>query len=87
MTTDPHPDPELRAARRERALRWPHTDLHGYPTVSDEEVIEETLAATPKAEAYLRKPFTRAELAAVLLLLLRRQGFISPHPFVYCMSL
>jgi hypothetical protein len=29
MTADPHHDPELWAKRRERAIRWMHTDLHG----------------------------------------------------------
>jgi hypothetical protein len=50
MTNDPHHDPELWAKRRERALRWLHTDLKGYPTVSAEEETEETLAAEPKPE-------------------------------------
>ena len=45
MTTEPQHDPELWAARRERALRWLHTDLKGYPTLSAEEETEETLAA------------------------------------------
>jgi hypothetical protein len=50
MTTDLHHDPELWAKRRERALRWLHTDLKGYPTVSAEEETEETLAAEAKPE-------------------------------------
>lgn len=53
MSTD-KPDPLLWAARRERAKRWLHTDLKGYPTVSDEEETEETLAAEPTPEQ-LRK--------------------------------
>ena len=47
---DEHTDPLLESARRERALRWLHTDLRGYPTVSPEEETEETLAAEPKEE-------------------------------------
>jgi hypothetical protein len=31
MTNDKE-DPLLDSARRERAKRWAHTDLHGYPT-------------------------------------------------------
>jgi hypothetical protein len=50
MTTDPHPDPQFWAARRESALRWLHTDLRGYPTVTAEDETEETLAAAPKEE-------------------------------------
>lgn len=42
--------PPLWAARKERAKRWLHTDLKGYPTVSDEEETEETLAASPTEE-------------------------------------
>jgi hypothetical protein len=56
MTTDPKPDPLLWAARRERALRWLHTDLKGYPTVSDAEETEETLAAAPKEEQVRKRP-------------------------------
>jgi hypothetical protein len=57
--SDPHSDaiirqqntqPLLESAHRERAKRWAHTDLHGYPTLSAEEETEETLAAEPKAE-------------------------------------
>jgi hypothetical protein len=57
MTTDKpnKPDPLLWAARKERAKRWLHTDLKGYPTVSDEEETEETLAASPKEEQ-IRRP-------------------------------
>jgi hypothetical protein len=50
MTTDPQHDLQLWAARYERALRWLHTDLKGYPTVTAEEETEETLAAEPKPE-------------------------------------
>jgi hypothetical protein len=49
-TPDPQPDPLLWAKRRERVLRWLHTDLKDYPTVSAEEATEETLAASPKEE-------------------------------------
>jgi hypothetical protein len=31
-------------------LRWLHTDLHGYPTLSAEEETEAMLAAEPKEE-------------------------------------
>jgi hypothetical protein len=50
MTDNNKPDPLLWAARRERAKRWLHTDLKGYPTLSDEDETEETLAAEPKPE-------------------------------------
>jgi hypothetical protein len=50
MTTDPQHDPLLWAARYERALRWLHTDLKGYPSVTAEEETEETLAAAPMPE-------------------------------------
>jgi hypothetical protein len=43
-------DPLLWATRRERALRWLHTDLKGYPTVRADEETEETLKAAPKEE-------------------------------------
>ena len=33
MTTDPHSDPQLWSARRERARRWLHTGLKGYPVL------------------------------------------------------
>jgi hypothetical protein len=49
MTAD-KPDPLLDSARRERAKRWLHTDLRGYPTLSAEEETEATLAAAPKEE-------------------------------------
>jgi hypothetical protein len=52
MPDDPQHDPELWAKRRERAIRWLHTDLKGYPTVSAEEETEETLAAEPKPEQF-----------------------------------
>ena len=44
---DEHTDPLLWSARRERAKRWLHTDLHGELTLSAEEETEETLAAEP----------------------------------------
>ena len=50
MTSDSQPDPLLWSARKERARRWLHTDLRGYPTLSAEEETEETLAAEPKEE-------------------------------------
>jgi hypothetical protein len=49
-TADPHLDPLLESARRERARRWLSTNLHGYPTLSAEEETEETLAAEPREE-------------------------------------
>jgi hypothetical protein len=56
-TADPKPDPLLWAARRERALRWLRTDLKGYPTLSEDEETEETLAAEPTPEQVkTRKP-------------------------------
>ena len=44
----------LDSARRERACRWAHTDLRGYPTLSAEEETEATLAVEPK-ESQVRK--------------------------------
>ena len=49
MTTD-KVDPLLDSARRERARRWFHTDLRGYPTLRAEAETAATLAAEPKAE-------------------------------------
>ena len=49
-TSDPKPDPLLASARRERAKRWLHTDLRGYPTLSADEETEETLAVEAKLE-------------------------------------
>jgi hypothetical protein len=47
MTDNNKPEPLLWSARRERALRWLHTDLKGYPTLSAEDETEETLAVEP----------------------------------------
>jgi hypothetical protein len=55
-TPDPQPDPLLWAKRRERALRWLHTDLKGYPAVTVEDETEETLAASPKDEQIKKRP-------------------------------
>ena len=55
MTSDT-PDPLLWSARKERALRWLHTDLKGYPTVSAEEETEETLTVAPKEEQVRKRP-------------------------------
>jgi hypothetical protein len=56
MITDDKPDPLLDSARRERAIRWLHTDLHGYPTLSAEAETEKTLAAEPTAEQVKKRP-------------------------------
>jgi hypothetical protein len=56
MTTDPHPDPLIDSARKERARRWASTELHGYPTLSAEEETETTLAAEPKIKKQARTP-------------------------------
>jgi len=40
-------DEALRAARRERARRWAHSDMRGYPALAPEDETEETLAASP----------------------------------------
>jgi hypothetical protein len=47
MTADSQPDPDLWAARRERARRWASSDLKGYPALSPDDETEETLAAEP----------------------------------------
>jgi hypothetical protein len=44
MTTpDPKPDPFLWSVRRERAIRWLHTDLKGELTLSDEMAAHQPL--------------------------------------------
>jgi hypothetical protein len=56
------PDPLLDSARRERAIRWLNTDLHGYPTLRAEEETEATLAAEPKeGQVKQSKPRTGGE--------------------------
>jgi hypothetical protein len=51
---------EIWAKRRERARRWAHSDMRGYPVVPLEEETEETLAAEPKPEQ-LKKSKTAKE--------------------------
>ena len=54
---------ELTAARRERARRWAHSDMRGYPALAPEDETEETLAASPPEKAE-KKPRSTSEQAS-----------------------